>query len=93
MNRSTATEVADEAFRNAVRPTALLLAEHFTRDVIQKKLGWDDLEFVFTDLEVRDEMSELEMQTKLLAAGVVSVDEVRKWRGLPALKNLKVSNL
>jgi hypothetical protein len=74
--------MADEAFRSAVRPTAMLLAEHITRDVIQKKLGWDDLEFVFTDLETRDEMRELEMQTKLLAAGVVSVDEVRRWRGL-----------
>lgn len=88
VNRNTATEMADEAFRTAVRPTALLLSEHLTRDVIQKKLGWDDLEFVFTDLEARDEMEELDIQTKLLAAGVVTVDEVRAWRGLGARPGL-----
>jgi Phage portal protein len=82
VNRNTATEAADEAFRTAIRPTALLIAEHFTRDVLGKRLGWDDLEFVFLDLETRDEMDELEMQLKLLQAGVVSVDEVRQWRGL-----------
>ena len=82
VNRSTAEQLADEAFRTAVRPTALLLAEHFTRDIIQKKLGWGDLEFVFTELDARDEMDELEMQLKLLSAGVVTVEEVRAMRGL-----------
>ncbi len=85
VNRNTAEEMADEAFRNAIRPTALLFSEQLTREVIGKRLGWDDLRFVFADLETRDEMEELEMQTKLLAAGVVTVEEVRAWRGLPAL--------
>jgi len=35
-------------------PTARLLAEHLTRDAIQKRLGWNDLEFVFAELETQD---------------------------------------
>ncbi len=82
VNRSTAGELADEAFQNAIVPLAKLIADHLTRDVIAKRLGWSDLRFVWTDLESRDEMVEVEIQTKLLAAGVLSVAEVRSMRGL-----------
>ena len=54
MNRSTAAELADQAFRTAIVPTARLLAEHITRDAIGKRLGWNDLEFVFPDLDATD---------------------------------------
>ncbi len=67
VNRSTAMEMADEAFRQAIVPTARLLAEHLTRDAICKKLGWSDLEFVFTDVDSGgDEMEEAEIQALLL---------------------------
>jgi HK97 family phage portal protein len=82
VNQSTASELADEAFQNAIVPLAKLIADHLTRDVIVKRLGWSDLRFVWTDLESRDEMVEVEIQTKLLAAGVLSVNEVRSMRGL-----------
>lgn len=82
VNRSTAGELADEAFQNAIVPLAKLIADHITRDVIVKRLGWTDLKFAWTDLESRDEMVEVEIQTKLLAAGVLSVAEVRGMRGL-----------
>jgi HK97 family phage portal protein len=83
VNKSSAGELANEAFQSAVVPVAKLIAEHLTRDVIAKKLGWDDLRFVWSDLESRDEGVELSMQMQLLSAGVVSVDEVRAMRGLP----------
>ena len=85
VNRSTAQEFADEAFQSAVVPLARLVADHLTRDVIVKRLGWSDLRFVWSGLESRDEMVEVEIQTKLLAAGVLSVAEVRSMRGLPAI--------
>ncbi|MEO6925008.1 MAG: phage portal protein [Bryocella sp.] len=85
VNRSTASELADEAFQNAVVPLAKLIAEHITRDVIGKRLGWDDLRFEFTDLESRDELREVQIQTELLRAGVVTVTEVRRMRGLGEL--------
>jgi len=82
VNKSTASELADEAFQNAVVPLAKLIAEHITRDVIAKRLGWDDLRFVWSGLESRDELVETQIQTMLLAAGVLSVTEVRAMRGL-----------
>jgi phage portal protein BeeE len=86
VNRSTAAELSDQAFRSAIVPTARLFAEHLTRDAIHKKLGWHDLEFVFTDVDARDEREEAEIQEILLRSGVLTVDEVRKMRGLPALR-------
>ena len=82
VNKSTAGELADEAFQNAVVPLAKLIAEHITRDVIAKRLGWDDLRFVWNGLESRDELVEAQIQTMMLAAGVLTVEEVRKMRGV-----------
>jgi len=85
VNRSTATELMDEAFHSAITPLARLLAEHLTRDLIAKRLGWREFEFVFNELDSRDEMSEIQIQTALLAAGVLTVNEVRAMRGLAPL--------
>jgi len=83
VNKAAAGEYADEAFQSAVVPLAKLIAEHLTRDVIVKKLGWDDLRFEWSELDSRDESVELNMQLQLLQAGVISADEVREMRGLP----------
>jgi HK97 family phage portal protein len=85
VNRNTAQELADEAFRHTIAPTARTLAEHFTRDLFTKRLGWREFEFVFNDLDTRDEMREVQIQTALLQAGVLTVDEVRAQRGLDPL--------
>jgi len=82
VNRSTAGEMADEAFQSAVVPVAKLLAEHITRDLFAKKLGWREFEFCFNELESRNEMEEVQIQTELLKAGVLTVEEVRQMRGL-----------
>src|SRR5437667_563767 len=85
VNRNTAAELSDQAFRSAIVPTARLLAEHLTRDAIAKKLGWGDLEFVFTDVDARNEMEEAQIHEILLRSGVLTVNEVRQMRGLPPL--------
>ncbi len=82
VNRSTAAEMADEAFRGAIQPLAQLLAGHLTRDLFAKCIGWREFEFVFNDLNARDEETELAVQVELLKAGVLTVDEVRAMRGL-----------
>jgi HK97 family phage portal protein len=92
VNRSTAGELADEAFQSAVVPVAKLVAEHITRDLFAKRLGWREFEFVFNDLESRDEMEELQIQTELLKAGVLTIDEVREMRGLRPLVAPAVSS-
>jgi len=85
VNRTTAAEQADEAFRSAVVPLAKLVAEHLTRDLFAKKLGWREFEFVFNELDAPDEVAEMQIQTELLKAGVLTVNEVRAMRGLAPL--------
>src|SRR5580658_6090678 len=82
VNRSTAGEMSDLGFRSAIVPTARLVSEYLTRDAIAKRLGWTDLEFVFTDLDAQDEMAQAQIDEILLRNGVVTVNEVRRARGL-----------
>ncbi|HEX4652575.1 MAG TPA: phage portal protein, partial [Granulicella sp.] len=85
VNKATAGEFGDEAFASAVVPVAKLVAEHITRDLFAKRLGWREFEFCFNALESRDETEELQIQMQLLQNGVLTVDEVRQMRGLGAL--------
>ncbi len=85
VNRSTAGQLSADAFQTAIVPTARLFAEHITRDVIVKKLGWPDLEFVFTDLEASNPLDQAQIDEILLRSGVLTINEVRKARGLAEL--------
>ena len=85
VNQSTAAEMTDEAFRGAISPLAMLLAGHITRDLFGKCIGWREFEFVFNELNARDEDTELAVQVQLLQAGVLTVNEVRAMRGLRPL--------
>ena len=86
VNQSTAAEMTDEAFRGAISPLAKLLAGHITRDLFGKCIGWHEFEFVFNELNARDEDTELAVQVQLLQAGVYTVDEVRAMRGLSPME-------
>jgi capsid portal protein len=85
VNRSTADAALRQAFSTAIVPTARLFAEHITRDAIAKKLGWRDLEFVFTDLDAQDPREQAEIEEILIRSGVLTVNEARVSRGLPPL--------
>ena len=85
INRNTATTQYDDAFRTAVVPVARLVSEHLTRDAINKRLGWHDLEFVFTDVDAPNELEQAQIQQILIDCGVLTVNEVRRMRGLPPL--------
>jgi HK97 family phage portal protein len=91
VNKSTAGELADEAFRGAISPLAQLIAGHITRDLFGKCIGWREFEFVFNDLNARDEETELAVQVQLLQAGVLTVNEVRALRGYPPLPKTEPS--
>ena len=93
VNRATATELMNEAFHSAITPLARLIAEHITRDLFAKRLGWREFEFVFNELDGRDEMQEIQIQTALLAAGVLTVNEVRAMRGLAPLAGGSTANV
>jgi hypothetical protein len=70
---------------SAIVPVAKLIAEHITRDLFAKLLGWREFEFVFNDLESRDETEELNIQVQLLQNKVLTISEVRQMRGLSPL--------
>ncbi len=89
VNRNTATTQSDDAFRTAVVPVARLVAEHLTRDVISKRLGWNDLQFVFTDVDAPNELEQAQIQQILIGCGVLTVNEVRRMKGLPPLGSCK----
>jgi HK97 family phage portal protein len=93
VNQSTASEMADEAFRGAISPLAVLLAQHISRDLFGKCIGWREFEFVFNELNARDEMTELTVQVQLLQAGVLTVNEVRAMRGLGPLEQSQSANI
>jgi HK97 family phage portal protein len=93
VNQSTASEMTDEAFRGAISPLAMLLAGHITRDLFGKCIGWREFEFVFNDLNARDEETELAVQVQLLQAGVLTVNEVRAMRGLGPLGQDETAHL
>jgi HK97 family phage portal protein len=86
VNRSTASEMNDEAFRGAISPLAMLLAGHITRDLFGKCIGWREYEFLFNELNARDEETELAVQVQLLQAKVLTVNEVRAMRGMGPLE-------
>lgn len=88
VNRSTAEEMNDLAFRQAIVPTARLLAEALTRGAISKRLGWNDLEFAFAELDTTDPLEEAQIQQILLQNGVLTVNEVRRMRGLGEMESL-----
>jgi HK97 family phage portal protein len=92
VNRSTAEEMNDLAFRQAIVPTARLLAESLTRDAIAKKLGWNDLEIVFAELDTTDPLEEAQIQQILLQNKVLTVDEVRRMRGLGPMDSAQTSD-
>lgn len=87
VNRSTAAELTEAAFRTAIVPTARLLSEHLTRDAIAKRLGWNDLEFVFLDLDATDPLEQAQIDQILLQCGVLTVNEARAARGWQPLND------
>ena len=89
VNRSTAVELTDQAFRTAIVPTARLLAEHITRDAIAKRLGWNDLEFAFLDLDATDPLEQAQIDQILLGCGVLTVNEARAARGWQPLESVE----
>ena len=81
VNRATADAMTEMAFRSAIVPTARLVAEHLTRDVIAKRMGWTDLEFVFADVDATDEMEQAQIDAILLQNGIVTVTRLEERAG------------
>ena len=85
VNRATADALIEETFLSAVVPTARLLAEYITREIIRRKLGWEDLRFTFNEMESFDEKAQAEIDEILLRNDVLLPDEARARRSLAPL--------
>lgn len=81
VNRAT-EEVAFEAGRErGLFPTALFLKEIMDR-IIQDDLGYEDLEFSWTNIDPTNKVDEAKVVTSLVNSGLMSIDEWRLGEGL-----------
>jgi hypothetical protein len=85
VNRNTADVMREFDQDNAIKPMALLLSEYINREAIHRKLGWTDLELVYTDLDQADDERLARIHKMELDADIRTPDEVRAERGLPPL--------
>ena len=84
VKRSTASEMADEAFRGAIPAGNADRRAHHAR-FIRKMPRLARIRVCVQRVDARDEETELAVQVQLLQAGVLTVDEVRAMRGLAPL--------
>ncbi len=84
VNKSNGEVQHDIAIDTGLRPLAEFFQEIFT-DVIQQDLGYENLAFKYTGLDVTDEKRDAEVAEIKLRSGQTTVDEVRKERGLDPL--------
>jgi hypothetical protein len=94
VNQSTASEMADEAFRGAISPLAMLLAGTSDARPVREVHRMAGVRVCLQRAErARDEETELAVQVQLLQAGVLTVNEVRAMRGLAPLGQDGVAQL
>jgi hypothetical protein len=88
VNRNTA-EVTDEKDWNlTIKPMAKLYAAHLTRESIQGKLGYSQLEFAFLGLDLDDEKNLAEVFEIEYRNNGTTPDEYRESRGRAPLKSM-----
>jgi hypothetical protein len=85
VNRSTGEVLSDMDFRSAVVPTAVRIAEYFTRFILHRKLGWYDLEFKFLNLDDPDFITKIDILQKQYACNAITPNEIRQALGKPKL--------
>lgn len=94
VNKATAEVQSEKGKERGLRPIAQFIEEIFTQ-IIQEDLGFEDYNFVFTDVDPVDLEREAKIQEIRLRTGIVSVDEVRKQEGLDpiGLSNYVTNNV
>lgn len=83
VNRNQGENNEDRDWDQAIKPYADLLESHFTTDVLQKKLGFFQLQFKFKGLERSDETAEAERYEIYYDKNLVTPNEWRKKIGMP----------
>lgn len=87
VNRSTAEVVDDMDWDNAVVPVAKLVASYLSRETIQGRLGFSQLEFRFVGLKREDKKAEAEIFQVEYKTNAATPNEYRARNGMPPLES------
>jgi Phage portal protein len=85
VNRSTSEVIDDADWENAVVPMATLYAAYITRETIEGKLGFSQLEFRFLGLKRDDKLAEAQIYEIEFTNGASTPNEYRARNNMPPL--------
>lgn len=77
MNRATAEQSQENAEEEGLEPKAATV-EHVINNVIQNKMGFDDLEFSYSQRRETDVLKQMQVDTGYLKVGVRTINETRE---------------
>lgn len=81
VNRAVGQVLDDKDFRTAVVPMAKRMQGAFTRQVLHRKLGWTDLEFVFVGIDDPDLETQMDMCARMYSTNAITPNQIRKKMG------------
>ena len=84
MNRSTSDNAKEAADEEGVQPITRWVKE-LMDEIIQERMGYADLEFIFEDKEAQDPLERAQIDQIYVNSGVLTKDEVRADLGLDPL--------
>lgn len=87
VNRNTAEVGEDRDWVTAIRPMADLLQSYFTREALQGKLGFSQLEFKFIGLDREDEDLNSQIHARYYEINVMTPNDIRARMGLEPSDN------
>lgn len=86
MNRATAETMEESTNEEALIPVMQHLKAMYDR-IIEEDLGFPQLEFVWTSGQLHYTPQDAQTDNTMLERGVMTIDDVRKRRGMPPLAN------
>jgi hypothetical protein len=87
VNRNTSEVAEDRDWNQAIKPTAIHLQEHLTREVLHGKLGFSLLGFRFKGLEREDELANAQIYKLRYEGNAITPNEYRERLGEPPIEN------
>lgn len=84
MNRSTSDNAKESADEEGLQPVTRWVKE-LVDEIIQRRLGFHDLEFLFEDKEAQDPLERAQIDQIYVQCGVLQPDEIRAEMGLDPL--------
>lgn len=87
VNRATAEVAEDRDWDAAIKPMASLVAGHISRETIQGRLGFSQLEFKFVGLDREDELATAQLNEIRYRSNTITPNEIRAKYGEEPMEN------